>query len=142
MNLIEHFRHARKVLSVPAGEAIFREGDSGTVMYVLLDGEADIVVGEAPIERAGPGTLVGEMALVDISPRSASLVARTDCRLLPIEPREFDLLIRETPEFARHVMSVMADRLRRMNERMKEGFGEVTVPLASLRAGHPAQSVT
>ena len=63
---------------------------------------------------------MGEMSLIDDSVRSATVMARTECLLLAIGRAEFDLLIRETPAFARHVMGVMASRLRRMNERMEE----------------------
>lgn len=126
MNLIEHFQAARNFVTVPAGEPIFREGEAGAVMYVLLDGMADVIVGDTLVELAQPGGLLGEMALVDMSPRSATVVARSDCRLIPIEAKQFDLLVRETPEFARHVMGVIAERLRRMNERLREAVGEVS----------------
>lgn len=127
MNVIEHFQDARHILSIPAGQAIFHEGERGTVMYVLLDGMVDVSVGGLMVELAQPGSLLGEMALVDNAERSATAVARSDCRLVAIDARQFDLLVRETPEFARHVMRVIAERLRRMNERLHEAFKELTV---------------
>ncbi len=74
------------------------------------------------IEVARPGALLGEMALIDSSVRSASVVARSNCRLLPIDIAQFNLLVRESPEFARHVMIVMTGRLRRMNQRLLEAI--------------------
>jgi CRP-like cAMP-binding protein len=62
------------------------------------------------------------MALVDRSPRSATVLTRTACRLVAIDCEHFDLLVRETPAFARHVMRIMAQRLRRMNERLEQAF--------------------
>jgi CRP-like cAMP-binding protein len=118
MNLIAHFKNARNAVRVPAGHTIFQQGQRGTVMYVLLDGVAEILVGGRPVELAQDGALLGEMALVDDEPRSATVVARTACKLVPIPQAQFDLLARETPEFARCVMMSMAERLRRMNQRV------------------------
>ena len=118
MNLIEHFQNARNPVCIPAGHVIFHEGEHGTVMYLLMDGMADLTVGGAMVELAIAGSIIGEMALVDESARSATATARTDCRLLAIDGKRFDLLIRESPSFARHVMKLMAERMRRMNERL------------------------
>ena len=65
------------------------------------------------LEEVGPGTIFGEMALIDLGPRSASAVAVTDCELVSIEKRRFWFLVQETPYFAETVMRVMAERLRR-----------------------------
>ncbi len=96
-------------------------------MYVLLEGSAAVCVGGKVIEVAEPGALLGEMALVDTSVRSATVISRSNCRVLSIDRLQFDLLVRESPEFARHVMAVMASRLRRMNERLKEAINQLPV---------------
>ena len=122
MNPDELFTVRTKVLNVPAGQTLFREGESGgDVMFVLVRGTADILVGEAVIESAGPGAFLGELALIDASPRAATVVATTDCRLVPVNKEQFHELIRGTPFFATEVMKVMADRLRRMDRRMADG---------------------
>jgi CRP/FNR family transcriptional regulator, cyclic AMP receptor protein len=118
MDLVSHFQGARNLVSIQAGVPLFNEGEPGNTMYVLMEGSASVVVAGHVIEIAKPGSLLGEMALVDSSLRSASAIARTNCRLLPITVAQFDLLVRESPEFARHVMMVMATRLRRMNQRL------------------------
>jgi CRP/FNR family cyclic AMP-dependent transcriptional regulator len=120
VNLIEHFQNARNPICIPAGHVIFHEGERGTVMYLVMDGMADLTVDDVMVELAIAGTIIGEMALIDDSARSATATARTDCRLLAIDGKRFDLLIRESPGFARHVMKLMAERLRRMNERLTE----------------------
>jgi CRP/FNR family transcriptional regulator, cyclic AMP receptor protein len=127
MDLIAHFREARSVVSVPSGLVLFREGEPGTNMYVLMEGEAVVCVGDEVVEVAKAGALLGEMAMVNSTVRSATVITRTDCRLVSIEMPQFDMLIRESPEFARHVMTVIADRLRRVNERLKEALGELSV---------------
>jgi CRP-like cAMP-binding protein len=127
VDLLAHFHGARNVVSVPAGAVLFAEGDPATNMYVLLEGEADICVGGDIVEKAFPPALLGEMALVDGSARSATVVSRASCKLISVDVAQFDLLVRESPEFARQVMTVMAGRLREMNERLREAIGELSV---------------
>ena len=128
MDVIAYFKAARNILTLPRGAMVFREGDPGKDMYVLLQGTVEISVGGDVVELAHSGALLGEMALVDSASRSASAITRTDCRFVLVDPRQFDLLVRESPEFARHVMKTMADRLRHMNERLREAIGELSVP--------------
>lgn len=128
MDLIAHFQEARNLVFIQAGVPLFNEGEPGNTMYVLMEGSASVVVAGQVIEVARPGALLGEMALVDSSVRSATVIARSNCRLLPINRTQFDLLVRESPEFARHVMMVIADRLRRMNQRLLEAvYSEPTI---------------
>jgi CRP/FNR family transcriptional regulator, cyclic AMP receptor protein len=127
VDLLTHFQGARNVVSVPAGGVLFAEGDPATNMYILLEGQADICVGGDVVESALPPALLGEMALIDRSTRSATVVSRGNCKLVSIDTKQFDLLVRESPEFARQVMSVMANRLRAMNERLREAIGELSV---------------
>jgi CRP/FNR family cyclic AMP-dependent transcriptional regulator len=116
MDLLELFRHDTAFQSIPAGQPVFLAGDPGRVMFVLVEGQADVLVGQEVVESVGPGAIFGEMALIDHAPRSATVIARTDCRLLPVDVERFDNLIQKTPDFARHVMKVMADRIRNMND--------------------------
>ncbi len=128
MDLIAHFRDARNLIFIQAGVPLFNEGEPGHAMFVLMEGSTAVLVAGHVIEVAGPGALLGEMALVDSSVRSATVIARSNCRLLSINNMQFDLLVRESPEFARHVMTVMAGRLRRMNRRLLEAvYSEPTI---------------
>ncbi|PYJ22885.1 MAG: hypothetical protein DME92_02500, partial [Verrucomicrobia bacterium] len=95
--------------------SLFREGEKGEKMYVLLEGEMEILLGDFVLETVGQGALIGEMALIDESPRTASAVAKTSCRLAEIDRRRFHFLVQQTPHFATHVMKTLADRLRHMN---------------------------
>lgn len=127
MDVVEHFRTARNTVTMPRGAVIFAEGEVGGNMYVLMQGRAEISVGGEVLESALPGALLGEMSLVSVAPRSATVVAATECKLVSVDVRTFDLLARESPEFARHVMTVMAERLRRTNERLREALREISV---------------
>jgi CRP/FNR family cyclic AMP-dependent transcriptional regulator len=115
MNLVFHFLNSRNTQVIETGTELFRLGEKGGAMYVILEGSVRIHVRGRALEIAGPGSIVGEMALIDDQPRSATVVALSRCCVVPIGRAEFSLLVREKPEFALHVMKVVADRLRRMN---------------------------
>ena len=77
MNPADLFRQDADALQLATGDFLFREGDKRDKMYVLLEGEMDIRLGDYVVETAGPGALIGEMALIDDSPRAANAVAKT-----------------------------------------------------------------
>lgn len=110
------FRTATDFELYVQGETIFHAGAAGSVMYVVQEGEVDILVNGHWVESIGEGGIFGEMVLVDSQPHYGSVVARTDCRVVPIDQRRFTDMVQETPQFALQVMSVMADRLRYMHE--------------------------
>ena len=113
MDLLELFHHQLDVLSIPAGQALFKEGEQGNFMYVLMSGTAEISIRNRVMETAVPGTIVGEMAIIDENVRSATVIATSDCTFLPIERERFNFLVQQKPEFALHVMKVLTARLRR-----------------------------
>jgi CRP-like cAMP-binding protein len=115
MNPAELFRQESGALQLAPGDFLFKEGDKGEKMYVLLEGEVDIIFGDHVLEAVKAGALIGEMALIDDSPRVASVMAKTPCRLAEIDRRRFHFLVQQTPHFATHVMRTLADRLRHMN---------------------------
>jgi CRP-like cAMP-binding protein len=88
-------------------------------MYVVMEGEVEILDGLTLLETAGAGSIVGELALIDDEPRSATVVAKTDCRLVPVDRKRFQYMVQETPFFALAVMKVLADRLRKKNVRTR-----------------------
>ena len=109
----------KETVSFPAGQAIFHAGDPGQTMYVVMVGEVEILDGPLVLEVAGPGSIFGELALIDDEPRSATVVAKTDCHLVPVDRRRFQYMVQETPLFALAVMKVIADRLRQKNVRTR-----------------------
>ncbi len=112
---LQEFDQAVAVELYRAGQVIFKQGAPGHTMYVVQEGEVGIIYMDIVLEIVGPGGIVGEMALIDHSPRTASAIARTDCRVLPIDGQRFHRMVQETPNFALSVMQVMAERLRRMD---------------------------
>lgn len=113
MARIELFRHDENARRYAAGAVIFSEGEPGERMYAVVEGDVEIRCGERLIERTGPGGVIGELALIDRAPRSATAVAATPCLLVPIDEKQFQYMVQQTPFFALQVMRVLAERLRR-----------------------------
>jgi CRP-like cAMP-binding protein len=115
MDLRNLFRNAGDVRDYPAGSVIFTEGSPGDMMFVVLEGEVEVQAGGRVVETILAGDVLGELALIDSRPRSATATAKTACRLAPVDERRFLFLVQETPFFALHLMRVLAARLRNMN---------------------------
>ena len=113
MDLRALFDDSRHIQEFPAGTTIFSEGTSGDVLYVILDGEIEVLVRNELIDILGPGEILGEMALIDSNARSATAVTRTACRLAVVDEERFLFMVQETPFFAIHVMRVLVQRLRK-----------------------------
>lgn len=102
------------------GKHIVQEGQMGLRMYVVLEGRVAVsIFGGGVIERLGPGGAFGELALIEQTPRLASVVAETDCQLLPINRAAFLLLVKTSPEFAASLLGPLAERLRLLTSRLK-----------------------
>ena len=111
------FRNADNAEAFPAGRTIFEEGQPGEAMYVVKEGEVEILVGADVLETLTPGDMFGEMALIERKERSATARAGTDCQVVPVDARQFAFLVQQTPQFALVVMQTMAERLRAANQR-------------------------
>jgi len=98
---------------------IFKEGQVGTFMYVVVSGKVGIAVGGTLVEVAGPGGTFGEMAVVDQSPRTASAGAIDEIELLAIDRATLIKLIKGQPEFAMAMLRAVAERLRHMNAQVR-----------------------
>ena len=98
------------------GDTIFREGERGDEFFVVVRGKVEIRSGDRRLETLGPKGIFGEMALIDDSPRSATVVALTDVAVAPIKEKQFLFLVKHMPMFALMVMRVLAYRLRHQNK--------------------------
>jgi len=113
------FRHEPELFKVGQGQYLFKEGEQGDVMYVLISGTAQIIVGNRVMEEVEPGDILGEMALVGHGPRSASVLATNDCEFACINQKRFHFLVSQTPHFATEVMRIMANRLSNTDKALK-----------------------
>ena len=117
MNFAHLFERDDNTRSLDAGEVLIEVGDSVEEMYVVLEGEAEVAVGEKVVEVVKRGGLIGEMSMVDRFPASATVRAASALKLAVVDDRRFLFLIQQHPTFALEVMKVMAFRLRKMDAR-------------------------
>lgn len=105
-----------------AGSTILREGDNGEELFIVLAGKVAVSKGGTEIAELHAGVHFGEMALVDQSPRSATVVAREATRLLVVQRRSFYTLIRKEPVLAVKLLwsfvQVLSRRLRDTNDQL------------------------
>ena len=104
------------VLSVDAGAPIFREGDTGTEMYIIRSGEVELLReygGEhRSVAKLATGEFFGEMSLLEDLPREISARAVSRCELLRIDAKTFDRLVNEVPDVAIRMLRRLCHRLR------------------------------
>ena len=99
-------------IEVPKGKVLTRQGDPGWECFVITEGEAKATMRGRGSATLGPGSFFGEMALLDQGPRSATVTAESDMRLLVLSSRDFSALLEEVPSVARRMMRGLAERLR------------------------------
>ncbi len=115
---LDMFRDATDIETFDSGELIFDQGDPGDFMYVVVEGEVEIILRGEVINTLKPGEIFGEMALVDNRPRSAAARAVMPTKLAPVNRFSFTYYVQNSPFFALDVMEIMAARLR---EQMEKG---------------------
>jgi trk system potassium uptake protein TrkA len=104
-------RHAQ-MAELPAGTELIRKGDPGDALFVVLDGQVQVLDGTHVVHEAGPGAYFGELAILDGEPRTATVVAATDVTIAVIGIRMFRTLLREFPELAEQLLIGLAAELR------------------------------
>lgn len=100
-------------------KVIVEEGQTGTRMYVVLKGRVMVYLDGEVVEKIGPGGVFGELALVDQPTRLASVVAETDCELLPIGRNAFLAMVKTSPDFAASLLTALSDRLKSVTAKLK-----------------------
>jgi CRP/FNR family transcriptional regulator, cyclic AMP receptor protein len=98
-----------------AGDVIFHQGDDAKELFVIQNGKVEVRLDDRVLETLSDYAIFGEMALIDAAPRSATAVAVSDVKLVPVGEKQFLFLISQTPHFALNVLRVMARRLRASN---------------------------
>lgn len=101
-------------VELPAGHVLTREGGPGVEAFVLATGSAEVVIDGDPIASLGPGSVVGEMALVDRGRRTATVTLTSSATVLVADPRRFRSVLTEVPRVAHNVLESLSLRLRRI----------------------------
>jgi len=135
---LEFFKAAGKAESVPQGHTIFAEHEKAKAllfqrnkMYLLLDGAVDLVARKKVIGTVGKGEIFGEMGSITQAPRSASAVAKTACRVIALDDKQFLQGLKTKPAFALMLMSMMIGRLRDTIERLETN--ETLTPASAIK---------
>lgn len=104
------------------GAVIMEQGEVGREAFVVVDGEVQIIVNGHVVGTAGRGSVLGEMALLDLRPRSATLVALTDVELISYASKQFRTILDEMPADARASLNERDERFRAEN--LEIGFDD------------------
>ena len=124
------FESAGDVVDVAAGKVIFHEDEQGNrlllqkdKMYFLVEGEIDLSVRNRRVGAVQAGEIFGELASITHSPRSATATAKTRCRMIALDEKQFRAGLRAHPEFSLNMMALMVGRLRKMIARLNADAG-------------------
>jgi CRP/FNR family transcriptional regulator, cyclic AMP receptor protein len=101
-----------KDIDHPAGTVIAREGDPGVGLFIIVEGTTEVTIGGRRKAKLGPGDFFGEIALLDGGPRTATVTATSDVKLLGLTEWTFRGLMLEHPQIAMKTLQAMAGRLR------------------------------
>ena len=116
-------------LTFGAGQDLFRLGDMGDSAYIIISGEADVLVDkegtEVAVAKAGKNELVGEIAILCNVPRTATIRAVTELTALKIPKDLFFRLIAEFPDMGVQVMAELARRLHRTTQQLTEALAKL-----------------
>ncbi len=107
-----------------AGDCLFRQGDTGESAYIIVEGEADVIIdtddGPLTVAHFGRNALVGEIAILADVPRTATVKATTRLDAMVISRELFFRLVMEFPQIAIEIMRELARRLEATNARIRE----------------------
>src|SRR3954453_22582966 len=104
-------RHA-EVVDFAAGNVLMTEGESGHEFFAIVDGEGGFTSGGTTLAKLGPGAYVGDFALLDPGPRTATVTALRDTQAMLLSSREFYAAVEDVPGLSRKLLTGLARRLR------------------------------
>ncbi len=105
-----------RIVEAPKGTVVTRIGDPGDSFFVVIDGTVAVRTPVGTGAELHPGDFFGEMSLLDGEPRSATIEAVTDLRLLVVDRDHFWRLFDETPDLARGMLTILSRRVRRLEQ--------------------------
>jgi CRP-like cAMP-binding protein len=112
------------VVTYNPGQVIMRQGDVGDAAYVIISGDADVTIssgaGDIPVAELHDGDFVGEIAILCDTPRTATVLARSQVKALRIRKEPFFELLRQFPEMAVEMTRLLAERLSRTTAELVE----------------------
>ena len=124
MRFLDMFRDWENTEEHDARTVIFSERDPADVMYVILSGEIELTLHGEPLGAEGEGGIIGEMAIINSATRSATATTLSKVKLARLDRDEFKALIADNTEFSLHVMAVLANRLRAVDQFISTQFAQ------------------
>ena len=112
---LERISALADIIDLPADRRIMGQGERGAEMFVLVTGSVRVERDGESLGNRGPGEVLGEIALLDGGPRTATVTLTEPSRLLVLARREFHTLMDEFPEVRLHVLETVARRLRSLD---------------------------
>lgn len=112
---IERISTLADVVDLPADRILTTQGQLGWEMFILVSGRAGVERDGKSINEVGPGEVIGEIALLDGGPRTATVTLSEPSRLLVLARREFHALMDEFPDIRLRVLEAVAHRLRALD---------------------------
>lgn len=132
---LEFFRATGTVEVKPAGKPIFTENEKaggffakGARMYLLLDGEVGLMIKNKFFGVVKAGEIFGELAVIAGLARSATAMAKTECKVLSLDEKQFHAALQKTPDFALMMMSSMGQRMRQSIAKLATAPSAATAP--------------
>lgn len=117
---LEKIAKVGEEISFPAGTLIVDQGQTGTEAFVVMEGAVIVKRNGKKVATLGPGSIVGELSLLDHGPRTATVICDTDCALLMIGQRNFLAVVDEVPALSHKLMAALAGRIRDLD---RQSFG-------------------
>jgi len=105
-----------RTVETPAGTVVTELGKPGDSFFFIVDGRVSVQTPVGVGDPLRPGDFFGEMSLLDGEPRSATVTAMTDLRLLVIDRPQFWKLLNETPDLVRRILTILSRRVRRLEQ--------------------------
>jgi CRP/FNR family cyclic AMP-dependent transcriptional regulator len=100
------------------GDIIIKQGDPADYVFSLFEGEADVLVDNVAVGKVGEGEVLGAMALLTHSPRSATIRAKTRCSVVKVPKDQFKTLIRTNPTMIHGLLTDMAKQIKNLNQQV------------------------
>lgn len=107
-------------ITVPAGSVICDQGQMGREAFVIVEGSATVSRNKRKVATLPAGSVVGELSLLDRGPRTATVVADTQCTLLVIDQRHFIGVLEDVPALAQKLLAYLAEKVREFD---RQNFG-------------------
>ena len=124
MKFLEMFRDWEDIEECRARTVIFTEHDPAEVMYVILPGEVELTLHGEPLGLEGEGGIIGEMAMINSATYNVTATTLTRVTIARLDRDQVRVFIDENTEFAAHMMAVMANRLRAVDEYITTQFAQ------------------